>query len=87
MNDPLHGGAVSTIITFTGGNTRLKPENSYSYFTGATWTPGPAIRNTVGGAGPMVIARANGNAPAFEVVDTTSQWQINSAKNYFRLTL
>jgi iron complex outermembrane recepter protein len=173
VNDPLHGGAVSTIITFTGGNTKLKPENSYSYFAGATWTPGASdpehswwgwangftayvdwfqihVRNRIGQLTPQtlvdlgsfapagavirnsagqiqivnatfqnlgrsttdgfdfggsyitkefpwgkldlefnatyyqhssfkeVIARANGNAPAFEVVDTTSQWQINA---------
>jgi iron complex outermembrane receptor protein len=173
VNDPQHGGAVSTIITFTGGNTRLKPQNSYSYFAGATWTPGASdpehswwgwangftayvdwfqihVRNLIGQLTPQtlvdlgsfapagsvirnsagqiqivnatfqnlgrsttdgfdfggsyvtkeypwgkldlefnatyyehssvkeVIARANGNAPAFEVVNTTSQWQINA---------
>ncbi len=167
--DPQNGNKTVTIITFTGGNTRLKPENSYSYFAGAVWSPGSSdpehswwgwangftayvdwfqiyIRNLIGnltaqtlvdlggfappgavirnGAGQIqvvnatfnnvgestndgfdfgfsyitkeycwgkldleanatyyahssskaVIARANGNAPAFEVVDTTSAY-------------
>jgi iron complex outermembrane recepter protein len=40
VNDPQHGGAATTILTSTGGNQHLKPENSYSYFAGAVWTPG-----------------------------------------------
>jgi iron complex outermembrane recepter protein len=40
VNDPLHGGAATSVIIFTGGNQHLKPENSYSYFAGAVWTPG-----------------------------------------------
>jgi len=38
--DPQKGGLSETVLTFTGGNARLKPENSYSYFAGAVWTPG-----------------------------------------------
>jgi iron complex outermembrane receptor protein len=40
VNDPLHGGAVTPVLVFTGGNPHLKPENSYSYFAGAVWNPG-----------------------------------------------
>jgi len=38
--DPLNGNKTVTVLTFTGGNQHLKPENSYSYFAGAVWTPG-----------------------------------------------
>ncbi|HEY0790970.1 MAG TPA: TonB-dependent receptor [Chthoniobacterales bacterium] len=27
------------VVAYTGGNPRLKPENSYSYFAGAVWSP------------------------------------------------
>jgi iron complex outermembrane receptor protein len=40
VNDPQHGGTPVTVIGITGGNPNLKPENSYSYFAGAVWTPG-----------------------------------------------
>jgi iron complex outermembrane receptor protein len=28
------------VVAYTGGNPRLKPENSYGYFAGAVWSPG-----------------------------------------------
>jgi iron complex outermembrane recepter protein len=40
VNDPQHGGASTTVLSVTGGNAHLKPENSYSYFAGAVWNPG-----------------------------------------------
>ena len=40
VNDPLHSGALFNILNISGGNPNLKPENSYSYFAGAVWTPG-----------------------------------------------
>jgi outer membrane receptor protein involved in Fe transport len=40
VNDPLHGGAPFSVTNVSGGNVNLEPENSYSYFAGAVWTPG-----------------------------------------------
>jgi iron complex outermembrane recepter protein len=40
VNDPHFGGQSFTVLSFTGGNPRLKPENSYMYYIGGLWTPG-----------------------------------------------
>ena len=39
INDPITGTTYTTVSS-TGGNSRLKPENSYGYFAGAVWNPG-----------------------------------------------
>jgi iron complex outermembrane receptor protein len=37
--DPRTNAPV-TVLSVTGGNPRLKPENAYSYYLGAVWKPG-----------------------------------------------
>jgi iron complex outermembrane receptor protein len=89
--DPQKGGLAETVLTFTGGNARLKPENSYSYFAGAVWTPGASdpehswwgwangfsayidwfqihIRNLIGQLTPQTIVDLGSFAPAGSVI-------------------
>ena len=39
--DPRNPGAGAiTVLSLTSGNTHLKPENAYTYYLGAVWSPG-----------------------------------------------
>jgi iron complex outermembrane receptor protein len=39
--DPRNPGAGAiTVLSLTSGNTHLKPENAYTYYLGAIWSPG-----------------------------------------------
>jgi iron complex outermembrane receptor protein len=39
--DPKNPGAGAiTVLSLTSGNTHLKPENAYTYYLGAVWSPG-----------------------------------------------
>ncbi|MBV8099396.1 MAG: TonB-dependent receptor [Verrucomicrobia bacterium] len=40
VNDPVTSQNGVTVITETLGNTKLKPENSYTYYIGGVWNPG-----------------------------------------------
>jgi iron complex outermembrane receptor protein len=39
-NPPPGASNTYTVTVISGGNPRLQPENSYSYYLGAVWTPG-----------------------------------------------
>ena len=40
VNDPVTGQSGVTVISETLGNTRLKPEEAYTYYIGGVWNPG-----------------------------------------------
>lgn len=40
VNDPVTGQNGVTVISETLGNTKLKPEDSYTYYIGGVWNPG-----------------------------------------------